>query len=273
MYQIILMNKKSFLLLLLVCLACTTINAQDISYSGSHRFDGTHKNEVSGYVQGGPNVVCDWFVAPAVNYKHHFNKHWSVGGATQFQFHKQQFSLAAKGTWRTSIHREYFSLYASAKLMYNYYHQWGANEWAGNLSVTWEHPYFDITVGETLMGFDISNPTLDIKIDENDPDWENFDVIEGKVHSRYFEPPTFTFGASVNIRDRNTSPWNLGLFARNYDEFFYENWNINWGLHWMARIKDTMRLYGEFNIRPAGSISQLASRYETSVKIGMKYVW
>ena len=34
-----------------------------------------------------------------------------------------------------------------------------------------------------------------------------------------------------------------------------------------------MKLYGEFDIRPAGSISQLATRYETSLKLGVKYVW
>ena len=34
-----------------------------------------------------------------------------------------------------------------------------------------------------------------------------------------------------------------------------------------------MQFFGEFNIRPAGSMSQLASRYETSGKLGIKYVW
>ena len=34
-----------------------------------------------------------------------------------------------------------------------------------------------------------------------------------------------------------------------------------------------MKLFGEFNIRPAGSMSQLATRYETSGKLGIKYIW
>jgi hypothetical protein len=76
----------------------------------------------------------------------------------------------------------------------------------------------------------------------------------------------------VNIRPRWNS-WNIGLFFRNYDDFYYENWNINWGARWNANITSRMRLFGELNIRPAGSMSQLATKYETSMKIGMKYVW
>ena len=32
-----------------------------------------------------------------------------------------------------------------------------------------------------------------------------------------------------------------------------------------------MKIFGEFNIRPAGSMSQLATRYETSLKLGLRY--
>ena len=241
------MRRKLLLFFTTLVSVCIVCGAQDVTYSGSHRADGTHRNEVSGYLQGGDNVVSNFFIGPAVSYKHHFNDHWSVGGASQMQFHKQHFSVAAKGTWRISPWRPHYNLYISARGMYSRYNQWGTNEYVFNISATWEHPYFDITVGESLIYFHL-------------------------LHTHYTEPPTLTFGASVNIRDRR-SPWNLGLFARNYDEFYYENWNINWGLHWNARLNDRMRLFGELNVRPAGSISQLASRYETSMKIGMKYVW
>ena len=53
----------------------------------------------------------------------------------------------------------------------------------------------------------------------------------------------------------------------------YENWNIDWGLRGYGRINDQWHLFGEFNIRPAGSMSQLASKYEFSQKFGLKYVW
>jgi hypothetical protein len=40
-----------------------------------------------------------------------------------------------------------------------------------------------------------------------------------------------------------------------------------------AKLTQQLNLFGEFKVRPAGSLSQLASKYETSEKIGVKYVW
>ncbi len=81
-----------------------------------------------------------------------------------------------------------------------------------------------------------------------------------------------TFGIGVNIRPRE-SRWNLGLFFRNYDNYYFDNWNINWGVRGYYNINDRFKLYGEFDVRPAGSMSQLATRYEGSQKFGVKYVW
>ena len=67
--------------------------------------------------------------------------------------------------------------------------------------------------------------------------------------------------------------WNAGLFFRNFDDFYYENWNINWGLDFYYRFSPKWKLFGEFNIRPAGSMSQLASKYETTGKVGLIYRW
>ena len=39
-----------------------------------------------------------------------------------------------------------------------------------------------------------------------------------------------------------------------------------------ATLNPSMKLYSEFNVRPAGSLSQLATRYETSLKVGLHYV-
>ena len=60
---------------------------------------------------------------------------------------------------------------------------------------------------------------------------------------------------------------------RNYDDFYYENWNINWGLDFYYRFNSKWKMFGEFNIRPAGSMSQLASKYETTGKVGLIYRW
>ena len=135
--------------------------------------------------------------------------------------------------------------------MYNYYHKFGFHEMAYNISATWESAYVDIRLGETLVHY--------------------HSHVWG-IGWGYTETPLLTFGFGANIRHRD-NPWNVGLFFRNYDDFYYENWNINWGIRWYARIKQRWNLFGEFNIRPAGSLSQLASKYEGSVKVGLKYKW
>ena len=51
-----------------------------------------------------------------------------------------------------------------------------------------------------------------------------------------------TFGCNFKSKQigRATDPWNIGLFFRNYDDFYYENWNINWGLNFYADRKSVV---------------------------------
>ena len=214
-------------------------------YTGEHKYDGEHKNELSGYVMAGNNVVVKWFGGLEVSYKRHLTDRWYVGGDAQAQFGKQLYSIDAKGGYRLPV--KWMDFYFDATLLYNRYHKWGANEKIANLSVTWETPYVYMRLGESLIHWSIQN-------------------------FGYTEPLTFTFGFGANMRPRWNS-WNVGVFFRNYDDFYFENWNINWGLNFYGRINPTMSFFGEFNIRPAGSMSQLASKYETSGKLGIKYVW
>ena len=131
--------------------------------------------------------------------------------------------------------------------MINRYERWNVNETIGNLSLTWEMPYFNFRIGGAYLHYQM----------------EDFS---------YTEPPIMIVGAGVLIRPRWNS-WNIGLFARNYDDYYFDGWNLNWGVNFYMTLIKNMQLFGEFNIRPAGSMSQLASRYETSGKIGIKYVW
>ena len=206
-------------------------------YTGEHKYDGEHKNELSGYFMGGYNVVVEGFGGLAASYKHHLTDRWTVGGDAQAQLGKQLYSIDAKGGYRLPY--KWMDFYFDATLLYNRYQKWSVNEKIANLSVTWETPYVYLRVGESLS---------------------------------YTEPLTFTFGFGAQMRPR-WNPWNVGIFFRNYDDFYFENWNINWGLNFYGRINSTMHFFGEFNIRPAGSMSQLASKYETSGKLGIKYVW
>ncbi|MBP5498592.1 MAG: hypothetical protein J6X81_04415 [Muribaculaceae bacterium] len=239
---------KKLLLFLMMATASVVVYAQ--AYCGEHQFDGDHKNEVSGYIVAGDNVVSGAFGGFAGSYTRHLTPRWHVGGDMQMQFWKQLYSFDVTGGYRLPV--KYGHLYFDGKFMLNRYSRWGATETIFNLAATWESAYVDIRLGESLIHIH----------------------THGRFSngSGYTEPLTLTFGFGANIRHRS-NPWNVGLFFRNYDEFYYENWNINWGIRWYAKVKDQWRLFGEFNIRPAGSISQLASKYEGSVKVGLKYKW
>ena len=239
--------KKTILLFVMLVTAMSSTQAQ--SYRGVHQFDGEHRNEVSGYVMFGDNVVAGTFGGFEASYCRHLANRWYVGGDAQMQFGKQLYSVDATGGYCLPV--KFGHLYFDGKLMLNRYSRWGFTETIFNLSATWESAYFDMRIGESLIHFHSSARGM------------------GYGHT---EPLTLTFGMGVNIRHR-TNPWNIGLYARNYDDFYYENWNINWGVRWYANINRQMRLFGELNIRPAGSISQLASKYETSMKLGLKYKW
>ena len=232
------------LLVLFLMILVSTAYAQN-AYNGVHKYDGEHKNEISGYLTAGKNIVVGGYFGLDANYKRHLTDRWHVGGDVQAQFNKQLYSIDLYGGYRLPV--AWSDFYFKGTFLYNRYHKWGANEFIGNLSVIWETPYVNIRLGESLIHYHLKE-------------------------FGYTEPLTFTFGAGVQIRPRWNS-WNVGLFFRNYDDFYFENWNINWGFNFYANLVKQMQLFGEFNIRPAGSMSQLASKYETAAKLGIKYVW
>ncbi len=236
---------KILKMIVLLCLLPLTAMAQIPVFCGEHKYDGEHQNEISGYLQAGNNIVTDKFIGPSAIYTHHFTDRISAEGGVDIPFGKGKYGVSAKGIYRLPV--SYLNLYFSAKFLYNRYTEFVTNECNTNVSFTFETPYFDMTVGETLIHYSL-------------------------LGSGYTEPLTLTFGMGVNIRPRWSS-WNIGLYGRNYDDFYFENWNINWGVRWNASLKKDLKLYGELNIRPAGSTSQLASRYESSLKVGLKYLW
>ncbi|MCF0181863.1 MAG: hypothetical protein HUK11_06385 [Muribaculaceae bacterium] len=237
------MRKKQICLIAALLMACSTAMGQ--VYSGEQKFDGEHKHEVSGYLQGGQNVVIGGFGGPAAFYKHHFTQRWDLEGGLYLPFGHNRYGMYARGSYRLPIRNQ--NLYFMGKMMYNRYQQANSNEYAYNLSVKWEHRYVDILLGITLVDYSL-------------------------LGSHYFEKPAVTAGLGVNIRPRENR-WNLGLFIRNYDDFYYDNWNINWGIRYYCTIKNRLRNFGELNIRPAGSLSQLATKYEASIKTGLIYTW
>ena len=241
---------RKILLTLLVGLGCMAANAQSTNFCGEHKMDSIHHNEVEAYTQLGTNILTNFYGGLTGTYTHHFDKHWAVDGGMSYQFKKRLLGLSARGRYHFNW-TSHSDFYVSARFLFNRYFGYSTNELIGNVSVTWETSYFNMTLGESYIHFNT-------------------------MKAGYTEPLTLTFGIGVNIRRRN-NPWNIGLFFRNYDDFYYENWNINWGLRFYSPIpwvkNKNIKLFGEFNVRPAGSMSQLATKYEGHLKLGIKHVW
>lgn len=238
--------KNSLFSIIAACVALlfsTGLRAQVIN--GVHKYDGTHKNELWGYLMVGDNVITDAFYGFEVTYKRHLTDRWFVQGDAQMQLGKKLYSLDMQGGCRMPW--GWSDFYLTGKMMYNRYQEWNTNEMVINGSVTWEMPYFYARFGASYIHYHM-------------------------LHFGYTEPLTLIIGAGVNIRPRWNS-WNIGIFVRNYDDFYYEGYNINWGFNFYANLTKDLQMFGELNIRPAGSMSQLATKYEESVKLGLKHVW
>ena len=228
---------------LMLAITASTASAQ--YYCGEHTFDGVNRNEVSVSLTTGRNIIVGPCIGNTLHYKHYFNGHWSVDAGANLQYTKQLYNFKAKGEYHLQV--KAFHLFASGEYLLSHYHRFNTNENVGNLSLRVERAYWDVTMGGSLIGYNM-------------------------MGDHYTEPLTLTFGAHATLRPRSNY-WNVGLLFRNYDDFYYENWNINWGLDFYYRFNPRWKLFGEFNIRPAGSMSQLASKYETTGKIGLIYRW
>ncbi|MBQ2359738.1 MAG: hypothetical protein II398_02455, partial [Prevotella sp.] len=141
--------KKTILLMTLLLMAMVDIKAQ--AFNGVHKFDGEHKNELSGYLMGGHNVVTREFVGVEGSYKRHLTDRWHVGGDWQLQFFKQLYSVDVQGGYRLPI--GWSDFYFDGKLMYNRYNRTKTNEIVANLSITWETPYFNLRIGESYLHY------------------------------------------------------------------------------------------------------------------------
>ena len=234
--------KRPFLFFMLLFVASAAVAQY---YSGEHTYDGEHKNEASASLTTGKNIITGPCIGNTLHYKHYFDEHWSLDGGMNVQYTKGFYGLKAKGEYHFKV--KAFHMFASAEYLFNHYHKYNTFENVGNVSIRFERGYWDITLGGSLINYSM-------------------------MGDHYTEPVTLTFGAHATLKPR-TNKWNVGLLFRNYDDFYYENWNINWGADFYYRLTPKFKLYCEFNIRPAGSMSQLASKYETTGKIGVIYRW
>ena len=77
-------------------LGTITMQAQN-AFIGQHRYDGEHKNEISGYAMAGNNVVVSGYGGFGLSYKRHLTDRWHVGADVQQQWGKQLYSNDVQG--------------------------------------------------------------------------------------------------------------------------------------------------------------------------------
>lgn len=207
------------------------------------------KNEVTGYMQVGTNTVHGTYGGLTGLYKRNMSNRFTLtGGLNLSTKNCWGFGgILADATYRVSVKN--FNLFISNRVVYNHYSSklYTTNELLYRIAATWQSRFFEITFGNTFFSY-----------------FQN--------GSSVFEPITWSVGFAGNIRPRENR-WNAGLFIRNYDDFIYENFNLFFGVAGWYDILKNWRLIAELDIRPAGSLNQLAVRYETYVKLGVKYKW
>ncbi|MEG1749710.1 MAG: hypothetical protein RR249_08510 [Tannerellaceae bacterium] len=205
------------------------------------------KNEVKAYLQVGDNALHGVYGGFTGFYTRNFTDRFELtGGLNLSTKNKHAFSgLSAETSYRFPVYK--FNLYLSAKGVYSHYEISKMNEALFRLAATWESRYFQLTLGNSFLGY-------------------------FSYGSSVFEPITWTFGTALHIRPRENW-WNVGLFIRNYDDFIFENFNIMYGLDARVDVAKNWRLFGEITARPAGSLNQLAMKYETFLKLGVRRVW
>ena len=98
-------------------ISATNVQAQ--VFTGMHKYDGEHKNELSGYVMAGYNVVVEGYGGLETSYKRHLTDRWHVGGDVQAQLGKQLYSIDAKGGYRLPL--KWMDFYFDGTLLYNRY--------------------------------------------------------------------------------------------------------------------------------------------------------
>ncbi len=208
---------------------------------------GDKKNEIWAYGMVGKNTIEHFYQGFNVFYTRKMTGRVNLMGGIEFNSKKKGFGgVLAEGRYKLPF--KHFNLIFSGRGVYNYYGKYNMNEYLFRLAVHAQSEHFDILFGNSFLGY-------------------------SSYGSSVFEPITWSVGFGANVMKRS-SPWNVGIFLKNYDYFIYENWNINFGVRgYYELIADKVRLTGELLVRPAGNINQLAQKYDTGLKIGAQFKW
>lgn len=221
------------------------LNAKELNYGDS--LATVHKNEVMGYFQFGKNILNSYYGGFTGFYKRNFGKRVEVIGGLNLSTKNPNGFGGVSGEVLYRIPIGNANLKFTNKAMYNYYGQSEMNEFVDRIAAIWQTRYVELIFGNSFLTY-----------------WS--------LGSSVFEPVTLTIGMSANLKPIE-NPWNVSMFIRNYDDFFVENFNINFGIKGYYDLLPQWRTFAELMVRPAGSMNQLAVKYETAFKFGVKYKW
>jgi hypothetical protein len=234
---------KLIFLMFILLLPLSYLFAQD-----SVREEKKYVNEVKTYITPGGSTVYGNNIGFSGLYTRHLTDRIDVSGGIYFSTKRKIFfsSLNIFGSYRFPLSKS-INLYANAKINWTDYSEFHLNEYVYRMAVKFESNYIDLELGNCV-----------------------FNYTSYGEHQTEAYNPSFAFNVRFN---KLTSPFYVGLFIRNYDDFYFDNYNVIWGLNSYYRLNKRISLLGELNIQPAGNMSQLATKYAYYFKLGGIYKW
>lgn len=205
-------------------------------------------NEVMAYITPGSSTAYNGYCSFSGIYTRHLTDKLDVYGGLSFSTKRKHFfsSIAAHAKYRFHLYKSR-NLYVMTGVNYTDYGEFHLNEYVWRIAAKFESTYFDFELGNCLFAY-----------------------------TSYGSHKTEAFTPSINmvLRFRKlTAPWTVGVFLRNFDDFYYDNYNVNWGINGRMTINPKLTLMGELAVRPAGTMSQLATKYDAYLKLGAIYKW
>lgn len=227
------MLKKTLILLMLMAFTGSAVSQE--------------KNKALVYTDFGGHTLYGFNMGLSGLYTRTLSDRWEVTGGLNFSSRRPAFFNAIMGDATYRIPVKTFNVYLSGRMMYTYYSDSKMNDLLWRVAAKWESKYFDLVLGNSVV--------------------HTFSM--GSSFTEWWVPSLGVFARLKPIHH----PWNVGVHLRNYDDFFYENFNLNYGLNGYYNLNDQWGIMSEITIAPAGTLSQLATPYKFYIKLGATYKW
>lgn len=236
-------------LMFLFSIPSVSLCAQDNELKKNNEVNDVSKaNEVKAYMTPGNSIVYNANIGFAGLYTRHLTDRVDVTGGIYFSTKRKFFfsSLNVAGSYRLPLTKS-MNLYGMAKLNFTNYSEFHLKEYVYRLAVKFESNYFDLELGNSIFNY----------------------RSYGEHLTEAYNP---SFGLNLRFKKLSSS-WYAGVFLRNFDDFYFENFNVIWGCNGYYKLNDKISFLGELDIQPAGNMSQLATKYAYYFKLGGIYKW